>query len=360
MDATDAWLTLNASGLSPRRQRQLLEACGDAPNVLGASDAELVQVEGITTVHLRRLRRAEQELDLPAVRRQLTDYGISLLPLTSPDYPPLLRETSDPPPLLFVHGELTRRDELAVALVGTRKGTPYGSLVARKLARELARRGFTIVSGLALGIDAEAHEGALEAEGRTLAVMASGPDLTYPSVHKPLRERISQAGAVLTEYALGTPPLRERFPSRNRIIAGLSLGTIVIEAPLRSGALITAHLAAEYGREVMAVPGSIESACSHGCHDLLKNGARLIEVAEDVIEGLGILLEAVPAERPKAPVAVSPDEQAVLDALSFQPRHVDEVAVQTQLPVARINSALMLLEMKTLVRRFPGSTYVRL
>jgi DNA processing protein len=280
--------------------------------------------------------------------------------MTGPDYPKLLLETPDPPPLLFVHGELTRRDEMAVAIVGTRKCSPYGNLVARRLARDLAKRGFTIVSGLATGVDAEAHEGALEAGGRTIGVMASGPDITYPSSHKDLRKRVAQSGAAITEFAFGTEPLRERFPARNRVIAGLTLGTLVIEAPLKSGALITANLAAEYGREVLAVPGSIDNPTSHGCHDLIKNGARLVEVAEDVIEGLNIMLEAVPAERPKAPAQVSEDEQAVLEALTFQPRHVDEVIAQTQLPTARINSALMLLEMKTLVRRFPGSTYVRL
>lgn len=360
MDSTDAWLILNGSGLTPLRQRALLNGLGDAEAVIGATEATLAAVEGITAVHVRRLRRAEQELDLPDLRQRMVYYGVSLLPMTSPEYPPLLLETPDPPPLLFVHGELTRRDEMSVAIVGTRKCTPYGMLVARKLARELSKRGFTIVSGLALGVDAEAHEGALEAGGRTIGVMASGSDITYPPSHKDLRQRMAQSGAAITEYAFGTEPLRERFPSRNRIIAGLSLGTVVIEAPLRSGALITANLAAEYGREVMAVPGSIESACSHGCHDLIKNGARLVEIAEDVVEGLGIMLDAVPAERPRTPVQVSVDEQAVLDALSFQPRHVDEVATQAQLPVARINSALMLLEMKSLVRRFPGSTYVRL
>jgi DNA processing protein len=360
MDHTDAWLVLNASGLSPARQRRLLDNYGDAPEILGATDSDLLEVKGITAAHLRALRRTERELDLADVRQQMVYYGISLLPLSSPDYPPLLRETPDPPPLLFVHGQLTRRDEMAVAVVGTRKCTPYGTLVARKLSRELAQRGFTIVSGLALGVDAEAHEGALEAGGRTIGVMASGPNITYPSSHKDLRERISHSGAAITEYAFGTEPLRERFPSRNRIIAGLSLGTLVVEAPARSGALITANLAGEYGREVLAIPGSIESPVSHGCHELIKNGARLVEVVEDVIEGLGIMLEAVPAERPAQQAAVSEDEQAVLDALTFQPRHADEVAAQTGMPMGRINSALMLLEMKGLLRRFAGNTYVRL
>jgi DNA processing protein len=360
MDATDAWLVLNASYLSPGRQRRLLEAFGDAAAVLSAGEPELLAVEGLTRQHVGMLRRAERELDLPDLRQQMMFHGISLLPLTAPDYPRSLREIPDPPPLLFVQGGLTSRDEMAVAIVGTRKCSPYGAKAARRLATDLARRGFTIVSGMATGIDAEAHRGALEAGGRTIAIMASGPDITYPSGHKELRAEIAGSGAVLTEYAFGTQPMRELFPSRNRIIAGLTLGTLVVEAPLKSGALITAGLAGEYGREVLAVPGSIDSPVSHGCHDLIKNGARLVEVAEDVVEGLGIMLEAAPIERPRADIQVSGDEQAVLEALSFQPRHVDEVIAEAQLPTARINSALMLLEMKGLVRRFPGNTYVRL
>ena len=360
MDPTDAWLIFNASGLSPLRQRHLVEALGDAPLVLGASETDLLGIEGITRSHVEKLRQAERELDLADLRQQMMYGGISLLPLTSPDYPRLLKETPDAPMLLFVQGELNRRDEMAVAVVGTRKCSPYGAKVARRLAGDLARRGFTVVSGMALGVDAEAHEGALEGGGRTVAVMASGPDITYPRSHQDLRGRIAAQGAVVTEYAFGTQPLPELFPSRNRIIAGLSLGTLVIEAPLKSGALITATLAGEYGRDVLTVPGNIDSPVSHGCHDLIKNGARLVEVVEDVVEGLGIMLEAVPAERPRPNVQVSGDEQAVLEALSFQPRHVDEVIAAAQLPTARINSALMLLEMKGLVRRFPGNTYVRL
>jgi DNA processing protein len=360
MDCTDAWLILNGSGLSPLRQRKLLDAFGDAPPIIGATNAELAAVDGITATHVQLLRSAERELDLPDLRQRLVYYEVSLLPLSSPDYPKLLREMTDPPPLLFVQGELVKRDEMSVALVGTRKCTPYGATVARRLATELARRGFTIVSGMALGIDAEAHEGALEASGRTVAVMASGSDITYPSSHRDLRKRIAESGAVITEYAFGTEPLRERFPDRNRLIAGLSLGTLVVEAPGKSGALITASLAAEYGRQILAVPGNIDSPNSHGCHELIKDGARLVEVAEDVIEGLGIMLEAAPAERPRTDVQVSGDEQAVLEALSFQPRHVDETVAECSLPIARVNSALMLLEMKGLVRRFPGNTYVRL
>jgi DNA processing protein len=360
MDRTDAWLILSGSGLTARRQRALLEVWPDPLEILGASADQLKEVEGITAVHVDKLHTTARELDVADWRQQLLYLGVRLVPITDEGYPPLLRETPDPPPLLYVQGELTRRDEMGVALVGTRKCTPYGRTVARRLASDLARRGFTIISGLAEGIDGEAHEGALEAEGRTVAVMASGPDITYPGSHKKLRGEIAASGAVITEYAPGMQPLRERFPSRNRIIAGLALGTLVIEAPSRSGALITARLSAEFGRETLAVPGSVDSPTSHGCHELIKEGCRLVEVAEDVVEGLGIMLQAVPAERPPQPAQVSGDEQAVLEALNHQPQHVDEVASASGLAVGQLNATLMMLEMKGLVRRFPGNTYVRL
>jgi DNA processing protein len=360
MDACDAWLVLIESGLSGRRQRRLLEAFGSPEAVVAAPEVELTRVEGITRTEVQRLRDAQTHLDLGRLRADMAERGVTVLPFTAPEYPPLLRESPDPPPALFVQGQLIRRDEMAVAMVGTRLCTPYGRAAARRLAGDLARRGFTIVSGLALGIDAAAHEGALEAGGRTVAVMATGMDITYPGDHVALRQRIADSGVVLTEYAFGSPPLGERFPRRNRIIAGLTLGTVVVEAPGKSGAMITAGLAGEYGREVFAVPGSIDSPTSRGCHQLIKDGAKLVEVAEDVIDGLGILLEAVPTERPRQDVAVSGDERAVLETLTYQPRHVDGVVADSSLPAAQVNAALMMLEIKGLIRRFPGNTYVRL
>ncbi len=356
----DAWLLLNASGLSALRQRQLLAAFCSAEEIIAASDNQLSQVEGITTAHIKKLRRAQRETDLPSLRQKCADFSIHLLTINDDNYPPLLKETRTPPAMLFVQGEITKSDELAVAIVGTRKCTPYGRTVARRLAGNLAQRGFTIISGLAVGIDGEAHEGALEAGGRSIAVLACGPDITYPTSHKSLRQRLAESGAVVTEYAFGTRPLRERFPARNRLISGLSLGTAVVEAPAKSGALITARLAGEQGREVFAVPGDINSPTSRGCHALIKDGAQLVEVAEDIVDGLGILLQAVPARPEPLEVELHGDEKIVYGALSHEPIHIDQIAEACGRRPAQVTSALMLLEVKDLVRRFPGNTFVRL
>jgi len=359
-DELDAFLVLNASGLSPLRQRALLEAFGTARGVLEAGDAEFAQVDGLRAAHITRLRNARATLDPEAMRARCEALGVTPVPCTSPDYPPLLGETSDMPPLLFVQGGFERRDELSVALVGTRRCSAYGLTMARRLSEDLARRGFTIVSGMALGVDAEAHTAALEAGGRTIAVMASGPDITYPRQHRQLRSEIGAQGAVVTEFALGTEPIRERFPARNRIISGLSLGVIVVEAPEKSGALITARLAAEQGREVFAVPGDVTRPESRGCHALIKDGAQLVEFAEDVVAGLGILLEAVPERRPVPTDDLPVDEKAILETLSHEPRHVDDVVARCGLQAGQVSAGLMMLEMKGLVRRLPGSTFVRM
>lgn len=360
----EAWLLLSLSGLAPRHQRALLDALGSPEAVLGADNSQLTAIEGITAAHVRRLRTAQAEADTGALLETLGELEVELIPITDERYPALLRETADPPPLLYVRGELTSRDELAVAVVGTRKRTSYGEMVVERLCGELVRRGFTIVSGLAVGIDADAHTAALEAGGRTIAVLACGIDVDYPQTNSRLRARIVESGAVVTELAPGTPPTRDRFPQRNRILSGLALGTVVVEAPSKSGALITARLAAEEGREVFAVPGNITSPVSRGCHELLREGAVLVESAEDIVEGLGIMLEAVPEREPeqerRRKLAELPaDQRQVLEALSHQPRNIDEVSVECDLPAAQVSAALMMLEVKGLVRRFPGNQFVR-
>jgi DNA processing protein len=244
--------------------------------------------------------------------------------------------------------------------VGTRKASPYGLKTARRLASDLARRGFTIVSGLALGIDAEAHEGALEAGGRTIAVMATGADITYPQQHHELRRQVAEAGAVVCEMPFGSGALRHAFPVRNRIISGLSLGVVVVEAPRESGALITADHALAQGRPVFAVPSSIDSPLAGGCHQLIKEGAQLVEVAEDVVEGLGILLQSVPTRDKRPTVELSRDEQVVYDVLGTQPLRVDQIVEAAQMETAVVSATLMLLEVKGLARRFAGGTYLRL
>ncbi len=362
MESLEAWLVFNASGLTPLRQHALLRAFETPERILAASDAELTAVDGITAQHISKLRDGERQVNLPAIKQAMQKTGVHLVTWGSEAYPALLSEIDGAPPLLFVQGGLLQADNQALAIVGTRKCSPYGRQIARRLGGDLARRGFTIVSGMAEGIDGEAHQGALEAGGHTIAVMASGPDITYPRSHRQLRADIAASGAVVTEYAFGTEPLRERFPARNRVISGLALGVIVVEAPVRSGALITARHAAEQGRDVFAVPGNVDSPTSGGCHALIKDGAKLVEVAEDIVEGLGIMLEAVPVRSvsPQQQADHTADEAAVLKTLSFEPRQVDAIAAEAQLPVATVNATLMLLEMKGLVRRFPGNTYVRI
>ncbi len=362
MTGTDAWLILNAAGLSVMRQNLLLDEFGEADTVLGCSDAQLLAVEGITAHHLARLRSAGETFDVEAAQAAMQAAGVHLCSRGSPGYPRLLADTDGAPPVLFVQGSLTADDAQAVAVVGTRKCTAYGRQVARRLASDLARRGFCIVSGLAEGIDAEAHLGAIEAGGTTIAVMASGPDITFPGSHRGLREQVAGSGAVITEYPFGSPPLRERFPERNRVISGLSLGTVVVEAPARSGALITARLAGEQGRCVFAVPGPVDSPASRGCHALIKDGAQLVEVAEDVVEGLGIMLDAVPVrvQRAGSVAELSGEERTIVETLSFEPKHVDAIVGATGIPLPAVNAALMLLEMKGLVRRFPGNLYVKI
>ncbi len=360
MDTFDAWLLLNASGLTPRRQLALVQHFGGPEAVFAASDDELLSVEGITRRHVTELRAAQQKVPVARLRQECEEYEVRAVAIGEPEYPPLLREIADPPPMLFVQGQLDTRDHLAVAMVGTRRATPYGLRIAKRLAGDLAKRGFTVVSGMAEGIDGEAHRGALEAGGRTIAVMASGADITYPSSHRELRSQIAGAGAVVTEYAFGTAPLRERFPARNRIISGIAMGVVVVEAPDQSGALITARLGAEQGREVFAIPGDINSPTSRGCHRLIKDGVQLAEFAEDIVEGLGIMLQTVPQrEQREAPELIG-DEKLIYEALSFTPADVDALAEATGLAAANVTAALMLLEVKSLAQRNPGGTFVRM
>ena len=356
----EAFLVLNASGLTPMRQFALLEPMGSATAVLAATDRELVELEGITGAHVDRLRQAQRDVSPKVLRDRCEGLGVHPVPYTWPEYPPLLNDTKDRTPLLFVEGDFEKADELSIAVVGTRKCSAYGRQMAQRLAGDLARRGFTIVSGLALGIDGEAHEAVLEAGGRTIGVMANGADITYPSQHKGLRERIAQSGAVVTEFGLGTEPLRERFPARNRLISGMSLGVLVVEAPVKSGALITARIAGEQGRDVFAVPADVTRPESRGCHALLKDGAHIVEFAEDVVEGLGIMLRAVPERQPVDTAGLPGDERAVMEGLSHEPKCVDEIVAACGLPASKVTSALMLLEMKGIVRRLPGSTFVRI
>jgi DNA processing protein len=294
----------------------------------------------------------------------MTTIGISDL-----RYPASLRNIADPPPLLYVDGDLEPIDAQAIAIVGSRHATPYGIRIARMLAGELSRLGFTIVSGMARGIDRVAHESALSAGGRTLAVLGCGLDVVYPPDHKQLRAQIPEAGAVLTEFPLGSPPLAAHFPQRNRILSGLSLGVVVVEAAEGSGSLITAKLAAEQGREVFAVPGPVDVPTSRGTHGLLKLGAKLTETVDDILEELLPQLErpvmttsfcpasAAGARRPL--MDFSPEEQRVYAVVSEDPQSIDELTEHAALASSTVAGVLLALELKDAVRQTPGQRYYR-
>ncbi|MFQ6130981.1 MAG: DNA-processing protein DprA [Armatimonadota bacterium] len=358
----DSWLRLSRAGLLARRWLNLLEQMGSAQAILRAGRDALLAVEGVTARDHDKIERAKAEADVEADKAKLEQMGAHLLTIQDEAYPHWLKEIYDPPPLLYVRGEMERRDEQAVAIVGTRNCSNYGVVQAGRLAADLARRGFTIISGLARGIDAAAHEGALDAGGRSIGVAACGLEVDYPKGHAELKDRLAESGALLSELPLGTRPDRGRFPQRNRIVSGLALGVVVVEAPGKSGALITAGLALDQGREVFALPGDVTNPRNRGCHRLIKDGAALVETAEDVVEGLGIMLEAAPTreEAPRPQVELTEDEAKIVGVLSFQPRHVDDVIRETELPPAQVTASLMMLEVKGLVRRFPGSTFVRL
>jgi len=283
------------------------------------------------------------------------------------EYPRRLLMIADPPPLLYISGSLQASDELAIAVVGARRGTPAGRGITEQLAGGLASAGFTIVSGLARGVDAAAHRGALAAGGRTVAVLGCGLRRTYPPEHRRLRDEIEEHGAVVSELSLDAPPHSGHFPRRNRIISGLSFGVVVTEAAIDSGSLITARLAAEQGREVFAVPGSVNAETSRGTHSLIKEGATLVEQAQDVVDVITPQLE--PAMRLRVSAAPSPrvsdehfgnHERLVYDALSYEPLTVDHLLERTRLPVPSVMASLLSLELRRRVRQLPGQRYLRM
>ncbi len=348
---------------------KLVQALGTPEAVLGATSATLEQIGCrpplIEAIHKGPDAAAVRQLDQEVMR--LERRQVTVLTYSSPQYPALLRAIPDPPPLLYYQGTLLETDRHAVAIVGTRKVSAAGRVLAEELARDLAAMGFTIVSGLARGVDAAAHRGAIAGKGRTLAVMGCGLDRTYPADHRSLRQAIERQGAVLSELPLGAAPHSYHFPRRNRIISGLSLGVIVTEAAMESGSLITARLAGEQGREVFAVPGFVKAEHSRGPNSLIKDGARLVESAEDVLNELRPQLDAAFQSRIKTPmnaeaatqVQLGTEEALVYDALHSVPQSVDEVIRQTRLAAAQVTAALLSLELKNCVRQLPGNEYVR-
>lgn len=351
-------------GIGPRTQRALLDRFTTAAQVLAAGRSELSGVRGVGPKLVSAIEEGRRGIDVDDFLARCDKLGVRLLTRRAAEYPAALQEIPDPPEVLYVRGRLEPVDALAVAIVGSRHATHYGLAQAERLAGSLARAGLTIVSGLARGVDAAAHRAALAAGGRTLAVLASGVARIYPPEHEELAEEIAGSGAVVSEASIDAQPLAGAFPQRNRIISGLSLGVIVVEASDRSGALITARHAGEQNREVFAVPGRVDSRMSRGCHRLLRDGAKLVETADDVLEELGPL--AAPSVGPQGQVVRHPGElrlneleQRILAAVPTEPITIDEVIGVSGAPAPQVLSTLSVLEMRRLVRRLGGSRVVR-
>jgi DNA processing protein len=351
------WIGFNiVPAIGPARTRALLEHFGDLEAAWWASTDEL-QAAGLDRRSLQNLLELRDKLDLDAEVKKVQAAGIRVLTWEDPDYPSLLRHIHNPPALLYVLGELKPEDEWSVAVVGTRRASVYGQEATRRLAGDLAASGITIVSGLARGIDTQAHKAALEAGGRTIAVLGHGLDRVYPAENRKLAQDIIKHGALVTEYALSVPPEGGNFPARNRIISGLSLGTLVVEAGEGSGALITADFAVEQGREVFAVPGNIFHRGAAGTNRLIQQGAKAVTCVEDILEELNLTMVAQHREV-QAIVPENETEALLLKHLSEEPIHVDELKRESGLPITTVSSTLALMELKGMVRQVGGMNYV--
>lgn len=357
MEQLAYWVGFNkVVGIGPARMRALLDQFGDAETAWQAPEREL-RAAGLDSRSLANFLQTRRTLDLDVELERLSRAGVTVLTWQCDGYPVNLRNIYDPPLVLYLKGDLLPEDDWAVALVGTRKASVYGQEVTRRLAGELARAGVTVVSGLASGVDSVAHRAAVEAGGRTLAVLGSGVDIIYPEHNRRLAQSVQEQGALISEYPLGTRPERRNFPPRNRIISGLSLGTVVVEAGARSGALITAEFALDQGRDVLAVPGSILQRTCQGSNRLIQAGAKPVLSAADVLEELDLGQIAFQAEV-RATVPTSPTERRILELLSSEPRHVDDLGRVAGLPAGTVASTLALLELKGLVRQVGQMSYV--
>jgi len=347
--------------IGPHRFRALLRAFGSAEAAWKKIDSEILVRLGLGKERAAEFFRNRKSLNLETKTKLISRLGVSLIADFEDSYPPRLKAISDPPYLLYVRGNLMKRDELALAVVGSRKATSYGREVTRTLVWDLANAGLTIVSGLAYGIDTLAHQAALEAGGRTIAVLASGIDNITPRANIGLAEKITASGqgAVLSEFPLGTSPQPFYFPIRNRLISGLSLGVLVIEAARKSGALITAGCALDQGRDVFAVPGSIFSLLSVGANDLIKQGAKLVQTAQDVLEELKLGGKRE-TSRARDVLPESVEEKAILDLLESGELTVDEIVRELGIAPAVVSSTLTLMLMKGMVRELGSSRYGRI
>ncbi|HEU0294296.1 MAG TPA: DNA-processing protein DprA [Anaerolineales bacterium] len=357
MDDKKFWVGFNLiKGIGAVRMQGLVAHFGDLESAWKAAPAELAQA-GLGLKVIERVVQARENVNLEQVWEKIQKQGIQILTWHDEAYPQRLKEIDQPPPVLYVRGEYLPDDLFAVAVVGTRRVTAYGRQITEELAAFLAANGMTVISGLARGVDAIAHQTALKAGGRTIAVLGSGVDKIYPPEHRTLAEQMMERGAILSDYAPGTQPEASNFPPRNRIISGLSLAVVVVEAGETSGALITAEFAAEQGREVFAVPGSILAPQSKGTNKLIQNGALPLLSVNDLMQALDITRVG---EQKAARKIMPADaiEAKLLTVLTNEPMHVDEIRNQSELPIEKVSAALVLMELKGMVRQVGGMNYV--
>ncbi len=374
MTPKEAYLALNLlPGIGPIRVRRLLERFENPQAILTAKRREILDVQGIGEEMAELIGDWENRIDLIEEKRRITEHGISLLTLEDDHYPAALRTIHDPPFLLYMKGSLTSADDAAIGVVGSRRTTHYGRDQAKKLSFQLAKAGFCIVSGLARGIDTAAHEAALAAGGRTIAVLGSGIGNLYPPENQALADRIAESGAVLSEFPVLYVPDKQSFPLRNRIVAGISRGLLVVEAPVRSGSLITANQALEQGRSVFAVPGPIDRPTSEGCHRLIQQGATLVCTVQDVIDELGLEINSLAfdffpetresssksGENPKRQLDLSDAETKILTELAQGDSTIDSLSEATGINAGKVGATLLQLELKSLIKQLPGKIFTK-
>jgi len=372
----EKWLKLiRLDNVGPTTFGKLIKHFGSVDRALGTSVSELAKIDGIGFKTAEQIAATRDKFDTTAELDLADKLGVWIIHLDDKRYPPVLKQIYDPPPVLYIKGSLTRRDNLCISIVGSRRCSIYGQEQSSRLAHFLASAGFTICSGMARGIDTAAHQGALSAKGRTIAVQGCGLANIYPPENKKLFGLIVESGACISELPLQYEPLSENFPPRNRIISGLSLGTIVVEAGSNSGALITARAALENNREVMAVPGKIDSPLSKGTHLLIKQGAKLIESVEDVMEALGYIGQQLQNHTTEAAVKASEKietplfdasqlnlsdyEKTIYDYLTKEPSHIDQIIAETDQEPGVINAGLISLRLKGLIKQLPGNLFMK-
>lgn len=368
MDHILPWLILkNIPGIGNHLFKRLLDQWKSPEIILQQPIAELASIQGVSENLAHAIGKKSPTINAKKEIERARQLGITILSMNDENYPPLLRQLPDPPPVLYVYGQLIPSDT-CVAIVGSRNSTPYGETITRTLAKDLANNQITIVSGMARGIDTSAHKGALDANGRTVAVMGCGLETVYPAENKALFHSIAKNnGAVISEFSMGARPEAYHFPSRNRIISGMSMGTIVVEAGNKSGSLITARLALEQNRQVFAVPGQVHSQMTEGTHRLIKQGAKLIENAQDVLEDLGPFLNAhlqvLPdkkmSSREKDVPPMDSIEKLIWDQLTIDPKYIDDIQHQMDITSSDLSVQLLQMEMKGLVEQHPGKRFSR-